>query len=588
MLLAAFSALALCLPAFAGAGLLTVDGTVDDVFPDELDPSALFLLLKTDAKRYYCTLQTNVFRSLDAESLIGADVRVTGSLLARRDGPRRHMDRVLDIAAQDGLIVLSRPKVDPFEAPPLEDLKDLQSDAIALSGRRRVEGYVKAAWGKNTIFLTTADGNSCLVYLQNSRGMSCPDEGDFIRAVGLPETDLFSLNLTRSFWKRVTPTFPAPQDLPIDVDCASLAYSHHQANPGFQTDYSGKTVRLKGRVISLQDDTLTLRCGKSEFALFAANGQKPFADVLPGCAIEAVCVAALRTGVWTYSDPIPRIKGYHFIVRKAADVTVLSRPPWWTPERLLAAIAILVLALVAIFIWNRVLQHAIHRKSRQLLREQVAQIRSALRVDERTHLAVELHDTLSQNLSGVACQIAATKGTLPDHAEEAERYLATAERMLLSCRTELRRCLWDLRGDTLETPDFAEAIRRTLAPVTPGAEVSVRFNVPRSRLSDTTAHGVLCIVRELVSNAIRHGKARVIRVAGEFHDGSLSFSVRDDGGGFDVSRCAGPAEGHFGLEGIRERVTRLDGAFSISSTPGKGTRAEVVIKAVQPREVEEP
>ena len=52
---------------------------------------------------------------------------------------------------------------------------------------------------------------------------------------------------------------------------------------------------------------------------------------------------------------------------------------------------------------------------------------------------MELHDSLSQNLAGVACQIAATKGALPDGAGAAAHKLETAERMLLSCRTELQR-----------------------------------------------------------------------------------------------------------------------------------------------------
>ncbi|MBQ6330188.1 MAG: ATP-binding protein, partial [Kiritimatiellae bacterium] len=221
-------------------------------------------------------------------------------------------------------------------------------------------------------------------------------------------------------------------------------------------------------------------------------------------------------------------------------------------------VGLLLLAILAVVIWNRALQRMVDRKSRQLLKGEMAQIKSALRVNERTRLAVELHDSLSQNLSGVACQIAATKGTLPDGADAATHQLETAERMLLSCRTELRRCLWDLRGDALEEKDFAEAVRKTIAPVAIGTETQVRFDVSRARLSDTTAHAILCIIRELVSNAVRHGHANTVRIAGEFHDGALSFSVRDDGCGFDVDSAAGANEGHFGLEGIRERAKRLD------------------------------
>ena len=77
---------------------------------------------------------------------------------------------------------------------------------------------------------------------------------------------------------------------------------------------------------------------------------------------------------------------------------------------------------------------------------------------------------------------------------------------------------------------------------------------------------------------MRHGHAKTVRVAGKFHDGALSFSVRDDGCGFDVDNAAGANEGHFGLEGIRERTKRLDGEFRIESTPGNGTRANVELK----------
>lgn len=51
--------------------------------------------------------------------------------------------------------------------------------------------------------------------------------------------------------------------------------------------------------------------------------------------------------------------------------------------------------------------------------------------------------------------------------------------------------------------------------------------------------------------------------------------MRDDGVGFDVSLSPGPGEGHFGLEGIRERVRRLNGVFSIESQPGGPTRAVI-------------
>ncbi|MBQ0031225.1 MAG: ATP-binding protein [bacterium] len=190
---------------------------------------------------------------------------------------------------------------------------------------------------------------------------------------------------------------------------------------------------------------------------------------------------------------------------------------------------------------------------------------------------MELHDSLSQNLAGVDFQITATKSAIRHDPETALTHLETAERMLLSSRTELKRCLWDLRGNTLEEKDMNAAISRTVQPVLGGAKLVVRFNVPRAHLSDTTAHSILCIIRELASNAVRHGRATCVRIAGECSEGRITFSVRDDGCGFDTEHHPGLEEGHFGLEGIRDRVARLNGTFTIESSSETGTRARISI-----------
>ena len=90
---------------------------------------------------------------------------------------------------------------------------------------------------------------------------------------------------------------------------------------------------------------------------------------------------------------------------------------------------------------------------------------------------------------------------------------------------------------------------------------------------------MLRIIRELVVNAIRHGGAKSIKVAGEYHDGTVSFSVRDNGFGFDPATAPGPLQGHFGLQGVRERLDKFNGNLMIDSRPGKGTRIFVTLDA---------
>lgn len=159
-----------------------------------------------------------------------------------------------------------------------------------------------------------------------------------------------------------------------------------------------------------------------------------------------------------------------------------------------------------------------------------------------------------------------------------QRHLARASRTLDSCRMEMRNCLWDLRSQALEAPDMNKAIHLTLDPAIGDTNVSIRFNVPRNRLTDNTAHTILRIIRELATNAIRHGRATAIQIAGGIEGDQLTFSVYDNGCGFDPETVPGIAEGHFGLLGIRERIDLLGGELSVRSGNGNGTKISIRLK----------
>ena len=233
--------------------------------------------------------------------------------------------------------------------------------------------------------------------------------------------------------------------------------------------------------------------------------------------------------------------------------------------------------IVLILIWNASLRVLVERKSHEIVKTQARKLVSELRIAERTRLAADPHDSLSQNLTVIGYQVSTAQNTLGDKDPATAGCLDTAAKMIRSCRTDLRRCLWDRRNDVLDEPSFAEAIRKTVAPVAGAAYVAVRFEGARTAISDSTAHGVLNAVRELVSNAVRHGNAEEIHIDGEVRNGTLHISVSDNGYGFDMVNRLGQDEGHFGLDGIAERIERLGGTFEITSTSGQGTKASIQI-----------
>lgn len=263
--------------------------------------------------------------------------------------------------------------------------------------------------------------------------------------------------------------------------------------------------------------------------------------------------------------------------------SLFVRSPWWLHTELLVIIGLLLAGLATMSAWNLSIRIVSRQRARRLLQEEIAHARTRLKVEERTELAVEIHDSVSQALTGIALQLEAALATGRQDPARAEKSLATASQMLASCRRELRGCLWDLRTRTFEEHDLTEALVQTLAPHLKDVRAHVRFNVSRSRLSESTTHAIIKIVRELTVNAIRHGRATTLRIAGEMTGDVIRFSVTDNGCGFDAATAPGPRDGHFGLQGIRERLRKYGGSLTLAANR-PGTKATVTLPTVPDKE----
>ena len=344
----------------------------------------------------------------------------------------------------------------------------------------------------------------------------------------------------------------------------------------------GSTVSLEGVVRNLpapgnNDGRLSLESGGFAIPVDASSCPEAFAGLSVGCRVNVTGVFLFEANNWRANAIFPKINDIAIVVRGADDVRILSRPSRWTPELLLYVIGLLVVAVAAVLAWNWSLRVLAERRGRELARAQVAKKSSELKVDERTRLATELHDYVSQELSAISYQVSAAKRSWAADPEACAKHLETADRMLGSCRTELRRCMWDLRNEAIDEHDMEKAVKTSIEPIAGGVEATVRMAVPRILLDDSTTHAMLSIVRELVANAVKHGHAKAISVNGELRDGRFVVTVEDDGAGFDMADCPGTDEGHFGLAGARERAVRHNGTLAVESAPGRGTRATVAL-----------
>lgn len=103
-----------------------------------------------------------------------------------------------------------------------------------------------------------------------------------------------------------------------------------------------------------------------------------------------------------------RLDGFCLVARNRDDLVILEGPPWWTPARFLFLIGLLGAVILGFFLWNRLLQRLVERRGRDLLKEEVRTLAAGLKLDERTRLAVELHDSVAQSLTAIALQFGLT------------------------------------------------------------------------------------------------------------------------------------------------------------------------------------
>ena len=559
--------------------LVTVRGEIRDSFPDDIDNRALYFILKPPGeKSIYMAISTNNFPTADRDGVIGDMVEATGIWVSGgNSGTRRHIGRFLMLADDKPLRIIKPSTTDIFNAPEITDLKSLMPNEVPSLERRRITGTVLASWQGNQAIVRTDDGSIVRIDLSSP---PVPEAGRRIEAVGFPETDLYAVNLNNARWRPAQGN-PLPMQRPAHIP-EEYIQADGTTPQQTQAAFHGRTVIVTGIVRGLPqsegDRRLILECEGNLLPIDFSSCPDAISGLAIGCTVEVRGVWVMIADNWRPNSVFPKVKGAFVVVNAPDDLRVLVRPPWWTPGRLAVVIIALVLVIVAILVWNRMLKVLSERRGRALYDEQMSSAISELKVEERTRLAVELHDSISQVLTGIALQIDAAIGSGIDEKTKPGGFLATARSMLASCRHELRCCIWDLRTRTFEEKDLPDAIRQTLAPHIGNIPLLIRFSIPRAILSESLAHDMLRIIRELAVNAVRHGKASQIKVFGEYRENFLRFCVKDNGCGFDPATSPGPSQGHFGLSGIRERVERQNGKMVVESSPGKGTSVTVSLR----------
>ena len=547
---------------------IRITGVLSSAKVDDLDVNYNWITLRTAHETLHAACHREAFSLERLKSLIDAEVSLSGHV-----SPMSHWRYKQGVfLSVNGLSVIVQPPADPFQAAEI--------NAATTRHRQRTTGTVLAVC-HDCFYIKCPHFGQCIA-VYPAEGVTLPRPNEHVEISGFVNENALDMQ----FHEALVRTLPTRQSIqePEKITPQERFFPH--SNPASEEtvipDNVGRLVRLRGTIhypsgLPLTEEYTVFHVGSHVFHIDVEHIPALEKRLQSGSLVEIVglCLAKFTKGDNEYN--LPQFRHFTIIPRTDNDITIISFASWWTVTKLMWIIGSLLIVICFFTIWNVVLRRLSEQRGRQLAEEKIANLKSQLKVEERTRLAVELHDSVSQNLTGVAMELETSRHFVQPDQAQLIQHLDVARRTLKSCREDIRNCLWDLRNMMIDGMDMASAIRKMLFPHTNGVRLSVRFNVPRDLLSDTTAHAILRIIRELALNAIRHGKADHLKIAGSIEGQRLKFSVTDNGSGFNPTACPGVQQGHFGIQGIRERLSQMNGTLSYSKIDPHGVRALAIL-----------
>ncbi len=539
------------------------------------------------------------------EQLIGAMVKARGTTATHYNYILRSLTGVaVYVPHEEDLLVLAYEQVEPFTKPliPLNEVAQYRRNAPA-DARIHVRGQV--------------------TYQQEGLGLFLQDEtagirvwtdmetqfrvGEVVHAVGFLEFDNYFPAIQSGIVRSSGEVLPLER---VKIP------NYHELRAG---KHHAELITLEGKLIDrsiwrsdrLSDDPdlqiIRLLVNAMDFHFIAEyRTQEPLPEMerIPlGSVIEAegVCVSEV--------DLLGTLHSLRLMISSPDQISVIQKPSWLTPRRLILGLIILVLLLAMVLFWaglvmkknnmlrlllierdrNQKLLQDAHDTLEQKVEERGQQLKIALTakkktelehkaiLTERTRLARDLHDTLEQTLTGIMLRIDTACKLFESKPTASLKSIQTARKWLSQSQQQLKHSIWDLRSRELDLFDLERALHGIVEASLEGIGIEWVFSCrgELANIPEIHEENLLRIGQEAITNVVKHSHATRVEVSIVVEGDDLLLRVEDNGQGFNEPEQPSIEGHHFGLLGMRERSQRINGELNIRSAPGRGTIVEI-------------
>ena len=555
-----FSALSLVFAATLAAGGMTSDDIYDptrigDVVmitgivrdAERAADDSLVLIVKRNAAEFTAIVPAKA--KLKGRDLLDAEVNLAGVLDVKANGG----GPLVRVASRDEVTILKPAPSHPFKLE-TADFSRLREDESPLPQHRvRVRGDVIAAWESRGLcrYFMKLDGDRTIL-VEAARKDQLPVRGDRVDAAGFVANVWDTPRLERAIVKILKHNESRlPKVMPLDA-AQILDLAVNAGEDGVEEIF-GEEVAVSGRVIEASRRELVVKDGGAAIAVEVAGGADATGIEIGSLARVTGCVMFEQGGT------NPRV-----VAIRPGAIELIARPPFWTPNRLVALIGGIVafaLAVAAFLVW------AVRRHERT---------RAEATERERMRLSSDLHDGLQQLLASARFRLDAAENLFDDEPADCRRQIHAAAKALLASQAGLRTILWGLQQES-EGPNSLVGLFRYAASRLGHWQgvVEIRQEGEEPEWARKKGGELLLIMQEAVGNALHHGEAtRIAAVIAFPRKGGLKLRISDNGCGF----TAGADSPGLGLTTMRQRAAAIGGELKIISTEGVGTTVIVEVK----------